>query len=48
MNLVIRDMLQAGEGDLGVPTGVSIPHGAGAEPVVRPGPPGSAWTFTYG
>ena len=43
MNLVIRDLLQTGEG---IPTGgIPIPSGAGAQPGGRPGPEGADWEF---
>lgn len=45
MNTVIRDLIQAGEGDYSLRTGVSIPSGAGVDPIVRPGPPGVDWFF---
>jgi hypothetical protein len=42
-NLMVRDLMQAGRG---IPTGgVPIPSGAGAAPIFRPGPDGSAYTF---
>lgn len=42
MDLIVRDMLQAGQG---LPSGrvVQIPAGAGAQPVRLPGPPGSSY-----
>lgn len=41
MNMLIRDLLQTGEG---IPIGgISFP--TGGVPVVRPGPPGSNWNF---
>jgi type IV pilus assembly protein PilW len=45
MNVVIRDLIQAGEGDYGLRTGVSIPSGDGVDLIVRPGPEGAAWQF---
>ena len=44
MDLMVRDFIQTGQG---LPVGrvVSVPNGVGAGPVVRPGPPGSAYTF---
>lgn len=45
MNVVIRDLIQAGEGDYALRTGVSIPHGAGVDLIVRPGPAEAGWTF---
>ena len=42
MNMVIRDLLQVGEGTR---TGISIPSGTGTLPIVRPGPPGADWSF---
>jgi prepilin-type N-terminal cleavage/methylation domain-containing protein len=45
MNIFIRDLSQAGEGDYGLRTGISIPSGNGVDPIVRPGPAGAAWTF---
>lgn len=48
MNVLIRDLLQSGEGDFGLRTGVSIPNGAGVDAIVRPGPTGSNWTFPDG
>jgi prepilin-type N-terminal cleavage/methylation domain-containing protein len=43
MNLVIRDLLETGDG---IPTGgIPIPSGTGAEDIVRPGPPGANWFF---
>jgi prepilin-type N-terminal cleavage/methylation domain-containing protein len=45
MNAVLRDLIQAGEGDFGLRTGISIPSGAGVDPIVRPGPVGFAWSF---
>lgn len=44
MNQMIRDIMQAGR-VIG-PEGITVPNGAGAVPIVRPGPPGSALTFT--
>lgn len=48
MNVLLRDLLQAGEGDFGLRTGVSIPNGVAADAIVRPGPGGSNWTFPDG
>lgn len=45
MNLVIRDLIQSGEGDYSLRTGVSIPSGVGVDLIVRPGPPGANWFF---
>lgn len=45
MNVVIRDLIQAGEGDYGLRTGVSIPNGPGVDLIVRPGPAGADWRF---
>ena len=45
MNVVIRDLIQAGEGDYGLRTGVSIPSGDGVDLIVRPGPEGADWHF---
>jgi prepilin-type N-terminal cleavage/methylation domain-containing protein len=45
MNVIIRDLIQAGEGDYGLRTGVSIPSGGGTDPIVRPSPPGMDWFF---
>lgn len=44
MDLIVRDLIQAGQG---LPAGmvVTVPSGAGALPIVRPGPIGSALTF---
>jgi hypothetical protein len=43
LNLVVRDFVNAG---WGIPTGgLPIPTGAGAAPVIRPGPPGTNYTF---
>jgi type II secretory pathway pseudopilin PulG len=44
MDMMVRDFIQVGQG---LPTGrvVSVPNGEGADPVVRPGPPGTAYTF---
>jgi hypothetical protein len=42
MNMLIRDLLQTGEGTR---TGIPIPTGDGVLPIVRPGPAGSDWTF---
>ena len=45
MNTVMRDLSQAGEGDYGLRTGVSIPNGAGTDLIVRPGPADAEWYF---
>jgi prepilin-type N-terminal cleavage/methylation domain-containing protein len=45
MNTVIRDLIQAGEGDYSLRTGISIPSGVGVDQIVRPAPAGSAWLF---
>ena len=43
MNLVIRDLLQTGQG---IPTGgIPIPNGLGILPINRPSPPGQNYTF---
>lgn len=42
MNMLIRDLLQTGEGTR---TGISIPSGDGVLPIVRPGPAGEERTF---
>lgn len=43
---VVRDLMQAGNG---IPTGgIPIPSGAGSEPVKRPGPPGTGYSFDAG
>jgi len=43
LNLVVRDFVTAG---WGIPTGgVPIPSGAGTNPIIRPGPPGTNHTF---
>ncbi|MFP5379025.1 MAG: PilW family protein [Vicinamibacteria bacterium] len=43
MNLLIRDLLQAGQG---IPTGgIPLPTGVGAESIPRPSPEGAALTF---
>lgn len=43
MSLIVRDLMQAGQG---IPLGgIPIPSGAGANPVRRPGPPGPAIFF---
>jgi Tfp pilus assembly protein PilW len=43
MSLMVRDLIQAGQG---IPLGgIPLPSGAGATPVVRPGPPGAVLTF---
>ena len=42
-NLIVRDLMQAGRG---IPTGgLPIPSGAGSALIVRPGPPGAAYSF---
>jgi type II secretory pathway pseudopilin PulG len=44
LNLVVRDFINAG---WGIPTGgLPIPSGLGVAPVSRPGPPGTAYTFS--
>jgi hypothetical protein len=48
MNILIRDLMQAGEGDFGLRTGISIPNGDGVDAIVRPRPAGSNWTFPAG
>jgi prepilin-type N-terminal cleavage/methylation domain-containing protein len=48
MNVLIRDLLLAGEGDFGLRTGISIPSGAGVDAIVRPGPAASNWSFPDG
>jgi len=45
MNMIIRDLIQAGEGDFSLRTGVSIPHGDGAAPLYRPSPDDQEWEF---
>jgi type II secretory pathway pseudopilin PulG len=46
MALVVRDMMQAGQG---LPTGgIPIPSGTGAVAINRPAPPGSSLTFPSG
>ena len=43
MSLMVRDLMQAGQG---IPRGgTPLPTGGAATAIVRPGPPGSAWTF---
>jgi prepilin-type N-terminal cleavage/methylation domain-containing protein len=44
MDMMVRDFIQTGQG---LPVGrvVSVPNGDGATPIVRPGPPGTAYTF---
>ncbi len=44
MDLLVRDLIQAGQG---LPAGmvVTVPSGAGALPIVRPGPVGENYTF---
>lgn len=43
MNLIIRDLIQAGEM---IPTGgIPFPSGTGAQPINRPSPAGTAFTF---
>ena len=44
MNMVIKDLLQAGEGTR---TGISIPSGVGSQPIPRPGPEGADWDFDH-
>jgi len=46
MNVILRDLIQTGEGDFALRTGVAIPSGDGAVQIVRPGPPGSDWAFS--
>ena len=42
-NLMVRDLIQAGRG---IPIGgLPIPSGAGADPLNRPGPPATSYTF---
>lgn len=42
-SLMMRELMQAGRG---IPTGgIPVPSGAGAMPINRPGPPGTAYTF---
>src|SRR5688500_13843621 len=42
-NLLVRDLMQAGRN---IPTGgIYIPSGPSAEPLQRPGPPGTSYTF---
>jgi hypothetical protein len=44
MNMLVSDFMSAG---WSLPTGgIPIPSGAGADPVLRPGPPGTNYTFT--
>ena len=46
MNLMVRDLIQAGEG---IPTGgIPIPSGVGSTPINRPSPPGNNYTFPLG
>lgn len=45
MNMVIRDLVQAGEGDYSLRTGVSVPNGDGVDPIVRPSPDDAEWFF---
>jgi type II secretory pathway pseudopilin PulG len=45
MNTLIRDLSQAGEGDYGLRTGISIPSGEDVDLIVRPGPATSDWFF---
>lgn len=45
MNLILRDLVQAGEGDYALRTGVSIPSGMGTDRIVRPRPAGAQWEF---
>jgi type II secretory pathway pseudopilin PulG len=44
MDMMVRDLIQVGQG---LPTGrvVSIPNGGAAAAILRPGPPGTAYTF---
>lgn len=44
MDLIVRDLIQAGQG---LPSGmvVTVPSGPGALPIVRPGPAGESYTF---
>lgn len=44
MDLIVRDLIQAGQG---LPSGmvVTVPSGAGALPIARPGPVGENYTF---
>jgi hypothetical protein len=42
-NIMVRDLLQVGRD---IPTGgIALPGGVGAQPVYRPSPPGTAYTF---
>ncbi len=45
MDLMVRDLLQAGQG---LPSGrvIQIPSGTGSVPIRLPGPPGTSYTFT--
>jgi len=45
MNTVIRDLSQVGEGDYSLRTGVSLPSGDTADPIVRPSRPDVEQTF---
>jgi prepilin-type N-terminal cleavage/methylation domain-containing protein len=47
MDMMVRDLIQVGQG---LPTGrvVSVPNGDGAAAIVRPGPPGTDYTFDAG
>lgn len=45
LNVVLRDLIQTGEGDYSLRTGVSIPHGDGVDLIVRPSPADGAWSF---
>lgn len=45
MNVVIRDLIRAGEGDFSLRTGVSIPNGDGVDLIVRPSSPDTDWFF---
>ncbi len=46
LNLMTRDLIQTGEG---IPTGgIPVASGAGATPINRPGPVGTAYTFPAG
>jgi type II secretory pathway pseudopilin PulG len=45
MNVIIRDLTQAGEGDYALRTGVPIPSGDGAIAIERPRPLAADWDF---
>jgi prepilin-type N-terminal cleavage/methylation domain-containing protein len=45
MNPVMRDLSQAGEGDYGLRTGISIPSGDDVDLIVRPSPDTDDWFF---